>query len=139
MKKNTIIMGVLLFLGAITIGSMTLMTDSSEVNERQESSSSARATDTESDKTTEETNQVSMQDFDFAPKNILVKKGTTVTWTNNDSAHHNVEFVSGGLKGEKGPLLDEGETYTYTFDEVGTFEYKCTPHPFMQASVTVEE
>jgi len=28
-------------------------------------------------------------------------------------------------------------TFSYTFDEPGTFSYHCTPHPDMTGSVTV--
>lgn len=85
------------------------------------------------------TTEVDIVNFDFAPKNIVVKKGDTVTWTNQDTARHNVEFTSGSLEGEKSPLLSKSESYQFTFNETGTFDYICSPHPYMKATVTVEE
>jgi nitrite reductase (NO-forming) len=28
-------------------------------------------------------------------------------------------------------FLNEGETWSYTFEKQGEFEYLCTPHPWM--------
>lgn len=83
------------------------------------------------------TNMVAIENFNFAPTAITVKKGTTVTWTNNDSVKHNV--VGDNLDALKGPLLEKGKSYTYTFTTVGTFTYHCDPHPYMKGTVTVTE
>jgi plastocyanin len=83
-----------------------------------------------------ETDKVAIKDFAFSPATIKVKKGTTVTWTNNDSIGHTVTGLNGGPDSE---LLDNGESYTFTFNETGTFEYKCTPHPQMKGEVVVTE
>ena len=31
-----------------------------------------------------------------------------------------------------------GETFSYVFDQSGTFNYFCIPHPFMEGTVIVE-
>jgi plastocyanin len=31
-----------------------------------------------------------------------------------------------------------GESWSYTFDTPGEYEYLCTPHPWMRAKVIVE-
>ncbi|WP_089612118.1 plastocyanin/azurin family copper-binding protein [Dehalobacterium formicoaceticum] len=31
-----------------------------------------------------------------------------------------------------------GASYSYTFNETGTFEYHCSPHPFMTGKVIVK-
>lgn len=83
--------------------------------------------------------EVSMdiKNFAFTQKQITVKKGTKVTWTNRDEAKHNAFSKTDG--GPKGNLLATGESYSFTFDTVGTFNYFCEPHPYMKASVTVVE
>jgi plastocyanin len=81
-------------------------------------------------------NAVTIEDFAFTPETITVKKGTTVTWTNNDSMEHTVTGNDGGPDSE---LFGQGEEYSYTFDEVGTFTYFCKPHPNMTGTVIVEE
>lgn len=80
---------------------------------------------------------MNIKDFAFAQKNITIKKGTKVTWTNQDTAKHNAFSKTNG--GPKGELLAKGESYSFTFDTVGTFDYICEPHPYMKASVTVVE
>ena len=82
------------------------------------------------------TNTVAIKDFAFAPASTTVKKGTTVTWTNSDQDPHTVTSTgSGGPL--RSPTLQTGQSYQYTFDTPGTFEYLCTIHPFMTATVTV--
>lgn len=78
--------------------------------------------------------QVSIQNFAFAPANIQVKVGTTVTWTNRDSAPHTVTFRNG--MGDSG-LLKQGQSFSYTFASAGTFDYYCAVHPNMTARVVV--
>lgn len=96
----------------------------------------------ESKQTETKPNNVTIEDYAFTPANLTVKKGTTVTWMNNDTAKHNVAAQpgkDGGGLPENAPLFGKGETFTHTFDRVGTFEYLCTPHPYMRATVTVTE
>ncbi|WP_244885644.1 plastocyanin/azurin family copper-binding protein [Amycolatopsis vancoresmycina] len=82
------------------------------------------------------TNTVAIKDFAFAPAATTVKKGTTVTWTNSDQDPHTVTSTgSGGPL--RSPTLQTGQSYQYTFSTPGTFEYLCTIHPFMTATVTV--
>ncbi|MGW4525385.1 cupredoxin domain-containing protein [Amycolatopsis sp. NPDC004378] len=81
-------------------------------------------------------NAVAIKDFAFAPAATTVKKGTTVTWTNQDQDAHTVTSTgSGGPL--RSPTLQTGQSYQYTFGTPGTFEYLCTIHPFMTATVTV--
>lgn len=88
------------------------------------------------------TASVDIKDMAYSPSKITVKKGTTVTWTNQDSAGHNVvaddAAHSGGLPTTHA-LLKKGETFSFTFNEAGTFNYHCTPHLFMHGSVEVTE
>lgn len=83
-------------------------------------------------------NAVTIKNFAFAPAALMVKVGTTVTWTNQDSDAHTVTSQNG-----TGPLssaaLNTGQTYSYTFTKPGTYAYLCTIHPFMTATVTVTQ
>lgn len=87
---------------------------------------------------TEATDKVMIANFAFAPSNITVKKGTTVTWTNNDSMVHDVTEID-GQDGPHSGNLANGQTYTFTYNTVGTFKYHCSIHPSMTGSVTVNE
>ena len=76
---------------------------------------------------------VNIQNFAFSPAVLTVKKGTTVTWTNNDSAPHQLKsatFNSG--------RLSQGESFSFTFNDAGTFDYSCSIHPSMQGQIIVE-
>ena len=76
----------------------------------------------------------------YVPSLILTKKGDSVTWVNEDSAFHS---VTSGFYGSPTELFDSGhldpfESFTFTFDDVGDYDYFCTLHPWMKGQVTVE-
>jgi len=77
---------------------------------------------------------VAIQDFAFDPEALEISIGTTVTWTNNDSAPHTATAVDGAFQSGK---LDQGGTFSHTFEEAGTFEYFCEYHANMTATITV--
>ena len=77
---------------------------------------------------------MNMQNFAFQYTNMQVRAGTTVTWTNQDSAPHSVTFKN-GMK-DSG-LLNQGQSFSYTFNTPGTYQYYCSVHPNMVATVTV--
>lgn len=84
------------------------------------------------------TNKVSISNFAFSPANITVKKGTTVTWTNEDSIAHTVTETD-NQTGPNSNDLAKGKSYTFTYNTAGTFKYHCTVHPEMVGTVTVTE
>ncbi len=77
---------------------------------------------------------MNMQNFAYQMANIQVRVGTTVTWTNQDNVPHSVTFKN-GMK-DSG-LLSQGQSFSYTFNTPGTYQYYCTVHPYMVATVTV--
>lgn len=81
---------------------------------------------------------VAIQDFAFSPATLKVKKGSTVTWTNKDSAPHTVT-ATGTSGGPSSKTLQNGDSYSFTFDQVGTFAYHCSFHSSMTATVEVTE
>ena len=81
--------------------------------------------------------KVEIKGFAFNPATITVKVGTKVTWTNQDAVAHTATSVDG--KSFDTVLLNQGETGSFTFDKVGTYDYICTPHPKMQATIIVVE
>lgn len=82
-----------------------------------------------------ETVTVQMANFAFHPGTIQVEVGQTVTWVNRDSVGHNVVFNE---TDQVGPMLGEGEQWSFRFDEPGTYTYYCAPHPFMTGTVVVK-
>ena len=77
---------------------------------------------------------VSIVGYAYSPSQVIINKGDRVVWTNQDSVRHDVNG-----DGIEGPLLSKGETFSYTFTEAGTYNYICTPHPYMKGSVIVAE
>ena len=76
----------------------------------------------------------------FDPKEITVSAGTTVVWSNDDTATHTVtsgtpEVGASGLFDSD--MLLPGKTFEHKFDS-GTTEYYCSVHPWMTGKVTVE-
>lgn len=77
---------------------------------------------------------VSIKDFAFSASTLTVSAGTTVMWTNNDSAPHTVTADDGSF--DSGNIATGG-TYSHKFTAAGTFAYHCTIHPGMKASIKV--
>ena len=71
---------------------------------------------------------VDIRDSTFVPGTVGISKGTTVTWTNDDGFQHTITSISGVF--DSGPI-DPGKTYSYTFNQAGTFEYSCKIHTSM--------
>jgi plastocyanin len=80
-------------------------------------------------------NAVTIQNFGFSPANLEVKTGTTVTWTNYDRAPHTVTFRDSSLKSSD--VLNQGDTFSYTFTQAGVYTYYCDLHQTMVGQVTV--
>jgi plastocyanin len=84
--------------------------------------------------------EVLMQNIVYDPPQITVPAGTTVVWTNLDEVIHT---VTSGTRENPDGLFDSGDipaggTFSYTFDEPGTYQYFCIPHPGMDGTVIVE-
>jgi plastocyanin len=77
---------------------------------------------------------VSIVDFDFVPPAQSVALGDTVIWTNNGAAPHTSTSSTGVWNSGN---LSTGQTFQFTFNTAGTFNYICTIHPFMRGSITV--
>ncbi len=79
---------------------------------------------------------VTIDNYNFSPPTLTVKKGTTVVWVNHDIAKHTITADSGAFTSE---FFGKGEKYTHVFNEVGTFAYHCEPHPYMHGTVVVTD
>ena len=79
--------------------------------------------------------KINISGFKFDPATVTVKAGTTVTWTNQDSANHTVTADDGSWASEN---LANGATFSFTFAKAGTYAYHCAVHPSMKANVVVQ-
>ena len=71
----------------------------------------------------------------FEPASLTVVPGTTVTWTNAGADAHTV--TGDDLAFDDSGPLDPGQSFSQTFDEPGTYRYRCGPHPWMEGVITV--
>ena len=102
---------------------------------------------------------ITVKNFAFTPASLEIAKGTTVTWTNEDTFPHTVttgiapptfpplpsgasptpfpSLASGDGRVNSGPI-EPTKTFSFTFNEAGTFNYFCGVHPAMLATITVK-
>ncbi|OMC54221.1 hypothetical protein A5747_17125 [Mycobacterium sp. IS-836] len=78
--------------------------------------------------------EVSIDNFAFAPATLTVKVGSTVTWTNRDEEPHTVAASDGSFHS---PGMGTGATFSHTFPTAGKFDYVCSIHPMMHGTVVV--
>ena len=89
----------------------------------------ANATTTATSATT-----VEISAFAFAPREITVRPGATVTWTNRDQTAHSV--ISKDAKFSS-PGMDTDDRYSFKFEKDGDYTYICSLHPQMTGIVHV--
>ncbi|MBE0430993.1 MAG: cupredoxin family copper-binding protein [Dehalococcoidia bacterium] len=77
---------------------------------------------------------IAIEGFAYEPAEITISVGATLTWLNRDLDVHTVTAQDGTF--DSGNLA-RGDTFSYTFEEPGTFEYYCIPHPYMTGRVIV--
>jgi plastocyanin len=81
-----------------------------------------------------------MQNTAFNPSEITIQVGMTVRWTNEDGFDHT---VTSGVRGSPSGMFDEtvspGGTFSFTFQQAGTYDYFCRFHAGMNGTVIVEE
>ena len=77
---------------------------------------------------------VKIANFTFQAPIVTVKRGATVTWTNDDDIPHT---VTADDKSFKSRVLDSGQSFSFTFAKPGEFGYFCSLHPHMTGKVIV--
>ena len=83
-------------------------------------------------------NEVWVQGSAFSPATITVTAGTTIKWTNKDGMSHTVTSDVGGAEIFDSGSMADGATFTWQFNNTGTFKYHCTFHAGMKATVVVK-
>ncbi len=79
-------------------------------------------------------NTITIKDFAFTPSTLTIEKGANVTWVNDDTVAHRINsdtqlFTSNDL--------NKGDTFTYQFNDTGTFPYHCGIHLYMKGTIIV--
>lgn len=81
--------------------------------------------------------EVTIEKMQFLPAEIRIKAGDTVRWVSSERrGYHTVWFEAEGLD-ESEPLFP-GESWERRFDQPGSHDYICGPHPDMRGRVIVD-
>jgi plastocyanin len=91
---------------------------------------------------------VEMKLIAYRPEALTVAPGTSVTWNQKDAGFHTVtsgtvEQGTGGVTEQPDGKFDSGQlatgkSFTFTFEDAGTYTYFCAVHPAtMRGSVQV--
>ncbi len=99
-----------------------------------ESSDATPATPEEGAATEGGEEAITIDMFRFMPDTIEVPVGTTVTWTNMEQSPHSVVADEGAFESE---ILGDGASFSFTFEEAGSFSYYCGLHTNMKGEVVV--
>ena len=84
------------------------------------------------------TNKVKISNYDFTPAVIVIKVGEAVTWTNEDSVTHTIISEDDSVVGLNSGNLNKGQTYSFTFNKAGTYNYTSTSYTYMKGKIIVE-
>jgi len=135
MKKVIVVLIVL----GIIFGVYYFLKSSNKTQQNQTQTTQTSVTpnnNSVSSKTSAQTYKIYILNFAFEPKNLAINKGDTVVWTNNDSVPHQIK--GDNLSSLSAPVMNNGQTYSFTFNNIGTFNYHCAIHPSMTGNITVK-
>lgn len=124
---NKIVVFFLLLTSTLTLGGCSLYSGT------QNTTQNLWISPTSTQEPTTKSNTINIQNFSFNPGVLTVKKGDTVTWTNNDSSPHQIKSASFNSS-----QLTNGQSFSFTFTNSGTFDYSCAIHPAMTGKIIVK-
>jgi plastocyanin len=82
-----------------------------------------------------DTAAVRIDTFSFTPRQVTVKAGTLVTWTNRDDIPHTIISTT---KEFRSKALDADDKFSFMFTTPGSYDYFCSLHPHMTGTIVVE-
>lgn len=78
---------------------------------------------------------VHIKNFSYVPRTLTVQAGQTVEWINDDPQPHSATADDGSW--DSGDL-DEGQSWSTKFVNLGTYRYHCDEHEFMKGTIVVK-
>ena len=81
------------------------------------------------------THSVSIGDNFFNPASLTINAGDTVTWVNQGFSTHNTRSTAGVWSSAN---LSRGQPFSFTFNDQGSFPYRCTIHSGQSGTITVQ-
>jgi plastocyanin len=77
---------------------------------------------------------VTIENMQFSPATVTVKRGDTVTWLNKDLVPHTATRA----KAFDSRTIEPGKSWSFVPKSTGQLKYLCTLHPSMTATLVVE-
>ncbi|MGB9613588.1 MAG: plastocyanin/azurin family copper-binding protein [Candidatus Margulisiibacteriota bacterium] len=77
---------------------------------------------------------VNIENDQFNPSQLQIKVHDQIVWVNKNNKTHKITGEGWG-----NVLIENGENFTRTFDEPGTYSYSCALHPEMKGTITVSQ
>jgi plastocyanin len=81
-----------------------------------------------------QTHTVYMEGMGFRPQEITINAGDTIVWVNRDFVPHSATSAGAGFDSK---AIDAYKSWRATIERPGDFEYVCTFHPTMTATLRV--
>ena len=78
---------------------------------------------------------INIDNFAFAPPDLTIAAGTTVTWKNEDGEVHRVKDDHNRFSSA---ALDTDDSFSHSFAKPGVYHYFCTIHPYMVGKIVVK-
>jgi plastocyanin len=79
--------------------------------------------------------RIEVKNFMFMPTTLTVNAGDKVTWVNKDDEPHTVVSDTGAFRSR---AIDTDESFSYKFDQPGTYRFTCSIHPRMVGTIVVK-
>lgn len=78
---------------------------------------------------------IKIESMQFSPASFHVKKGEKVIYINNDLVPHT---VTADDKSFDSKTIEAGKSWTFRADKVGVHPFKCSFHPTMTGTISVD-
>ena len=74
----------------------------------------------------------------FAVDAVTIKAGDDVVFSNNDDALHNIQIIDANDDVEDRGMQKPGQDIKVSFPKAGQYKVRCSIHPKMKMTVTVQ-
>jgi plastocyanin len=138
MKTTTLIVIIILILmaaAAVYYGLISNYQNPSVSPEQQPAATPPATSSEEMSAPSQATQEITIKNFSFSPSSVIVARGTTVVWTNQDPVAHTVTSDTNAFN--SGSLI-QGRSFQFQFNETGTYDYMCSIHPSMRGEIIVQ-
>ena len=90
------------------------------------------------DASAQQTYTVTIENLQFEPQTLTVKRGDRVVWVNQDLVPHTATAEKSAPKNFDSHSIAPNTSWTYIASTPGRYAYMCTLHPTMKATLVVE-